>query len=78
MALQSMEDGEDLRTIEDLARSVFIPFGVCIINHHTGRHLRRRGVCKGISGITPIDLVPHLSSKGKENSSWTSCSMHDK
>ena len=66
MTLQSMEDREDLRPIKHFAKSVLIPFSISIIDGHKSRLLRWRGVCKSISGITPIDLIPHLSRQGKE------------
>ena len=61
-----MEDRENLRAVKDFAKIVFIPFSISIINCYIGRHLGSRGVSNSISGITPIDLVPHLGSEGKE------------
>jgi hypothetical protein len=66
MALQSMEDREDLRTIKDFAKGVFIPVSIGIIDHDKGRLFGRGGMGKGISSITPIDFVPHLCGEGKE------------
>ena len=65
MALQSMEDREDLRMIKDFAKGVFIPVGIGIVDHNK-RGLFGRGMGKGIGGSAPIDFVPHLCGEGKE------------
>jgi len=66
MTLEGMLYRQHMGTVQALAKLVFIPISVGVINSHEGGMLRRRGMGIGISGIPTIHTVSQMSSKGKE------------
>jgi hypothetical protein len=66
VALESMTDREDKGSVELDMKTVFIPFGIGIVDRDESREVGRRGMGKSILGIGTIDKMVMAGGQGKK------------
>jgi hypothetical protein len=66
MALESMTDWKDKGPIELGVKTVFVPFGIWVVNRDKCRKVRRRRMGKSVLGIGTIDEMVMAGGQGKK------------
>jgi hypothetical protein len=66
MALESVTDWKDKGSVELGMKTVFVPFGIGIVNRDKSRKVGWRGVGKSILGIGTIDEMVMAGGQGKK------------
>ena len=66
VSLESVLDRKDERSIKLIAKAMFVPLGICVIDCDEGRSFRRRRVCECILCVSTVDTMAEFGRQCEE------------